>query len=68
MVLDSQTALENLEKLRFQYDSSEALRNLPVMIINDEGYFDFIQHKIGVISRPFDPFQIPDILKSINLN
>jgi DNA-binding NtrC family response regulator len=62
MVLDSQTALENLEKLKLQYDSSEALRNLPVLVIDDQGHLDFIHNKRGTLGRPFDPFKIPDIL------
>jgi hypothetical protein len=65
LVLDSLTALKHLDKLKFQYEKSESLRNLPVVIIDDQEYLDFIPHKRESLHRPFDPFQIPDILQKI---
>ncbi len=62
MVLDSKTALQHLEELKNQYINSQSLRNLPVVMIDDQEDFDFILNKQGSIKRPFDPFRIPDIL------
>lgn len=65
LVLDSKTGVVFQEALKEQYLSSEALRNLPVVMIDEEGEFPFIPHIMGKIKRPFDPFQIPEILQQI---
>jgi hypothetical protein len=64
LVLDSKTASSNIDILRKQYEGSEGLRKLPVILI-DEDEIPFIENAIGRIKRPFDPFKIPDTLKNI---
>lgn len=65
LVIDATTAEKYLEQLKGQYASSENLRNLTVIIVDSPEKLDFIPNIIGQIKRPFDPFQIPDIIESI---
>lgn len=64
IVLDAQTALVQEESFKAQYESSRALRSLPFILI--DGDIPYIQNVLGKISRPFDPFQIPEELKKIS--
>ena len=66
LVLDSETALHFKDALEKQFADCEYLRALPVVMIDEMGEFPYIKNTIGVIKRPFDPFQIPDILKKIS--
>lgn len=65
LVLDAKTAEDHLEALKGQFEASETLRNLPVVMIDENSDIPFIQNKIGGIRRPFDPFKIPDMLQNI---
>jgi DNA-binding NtrC family response regulator len=65
IVLDVQTALESLDALKAQYHDSESLKALPFVFIDNVNELDFIQNKKGQITRPFDPFHIPEILETI---
>lgn len=65
LVLDVETALADVEKLRTQYQASVALRELPVIYVGGRVELDFIQDIRGVITRPFDPFKIPEMIKNI---
>lgn len=65
LVLDGETALQNLESLQKQYEASPALRNLPVILVDKKADLPFIQKEIGEIKRPFDPFKIPEVLEKI---
>lgn len=60
IVLDSSTVLSSLDAFKTQYDS---IKSLPVVIIDGENELDFIRNVVGRIQRPFDPFEIPEILK-----
>ncbi len=62
IVLDAKTALSQLGSLKQQYESSETLKNLPFIMIDDILELSFIENKIGEIHRPFDPFKIPGML------
>lgn len=68
LVLDASTAKKNLNELRDQYEKSQSLRNLPVILIGDTEGLEFIQNKIGLIHRPFDPFKIPEIIEKMKLH
>lgn len=65
LILDGKTALENVALLKSQFESSEALRKLPVIFIDPVPGLEFIENKIGQINRPFDPFKIPETLQNI---
>lgn len=65
LVLDSRTAMEFREALEKQFSASDSLRNLPVIQIDECEDLPFLQRKIGMIKRPFDPFQIPSMLEEI---
>lgn len=70
LVLDGETATKYADQLRAQYESSENLRSLPVVWVGSSASgLDFISKTLGVIERPFDPFEIPSLLKKMtNLN
>lgn len=66
LVLDAATVVSELESFKLQYEASEALKTLPVILIEsrEEG-LGFLANVVGKIERPFDPFQIPEKLKQI---
>jgi hypothetical protein len=66
LVLDAETAWEGREALFQQYQTSEELRRLPVVLIDDRQDLDFL-NKVGEIKRPFDPYKIPERLKNFIL-
>lgn len=65
IVLDAQTAVSALEAFKQQYQASEKLRTLPVILIEDAPELDFMGNVIGKLQRPFDPFKIPEKLQQI---
>lgn len=64
IVLDHSTAMRDLVPLKEQFEKSEALRQLPVIFIEDSTGLDFIPNNVGMIKRPFDPFKIPEMISS----
>ena len=62
IVLDTKTALDDLEAFKTQYES---IKHLPFILLEPNGELTFISKNIGAIKRPFDPFQIPEILNQI---
>jgi DNA-binding NtrC family response regulator len=65
LVLDAKTGLDHLDALKNQFEKSEMMRSLPVIFVDPLPGLDFIENKIGQISRPFDPFKIPETLQNI---
>ena len=65
LVLDTLTVMKEEEAFLRQYQMSASLRSLPVVVLGTDGDLPFVTNKIGMIKRPFDPFEIPEFL--INL-
>lgn len=65
LVLDGETVKENLEAFTLQYETNQKLRTIPKIIIGDTDDLSFVENKIGLISRPFDPFKIPEIVEKL---
>jgi DNA-binding NtrC family response regulator len=62
IVLDTKTAMDNLEAFKAQYES---IKDLPFILIDHRDELSFISKVVGSIKRPFDPFQVPAILNQI---
>ncbi len=62
IVVDASTVQADLEAFRNQYEASEIIRSIPFVVIGTWDGMDFIQKKRGSISRPLDPFQVPEML------
>ncbi len=62
IVLDTKTALDDLDAFKSQY---EALKGVPFILIDHTNELSFIENVTGQIKRPFDPFQVPQILNQI---
>ena len=62
MVLDTKTALADFEAFKTQYES---MKSIPFILVDHHGELTMIENKAGEIKRPFDPFQIPEILNQI---
>jgi DNA-binding NtrC family response regulator len=62
LVLDALTIKATEETFLKQYENSEILASLPVVVIGSGEDLPFLKNKIGFIQRPFDPFEIPKIL------
>lgn len=62
IVLDTKTAMEDLEAFKVQYES---IKHLPFILIDHNNELPFIENVRGVVKRPFDPFQVPQILNQI---
>lgn len=65
LVLDHSTAIASLEKLKAQFGASSSLRNLPVIFIDGSSDLDFIEKRVGELKRPFDPFEIPEVISKM---
>lgn len=62
IVLDAATVERAGETFLKQYENSEQLRSLPKVVIGFGDDLPFLKNRIGFIQRPFDPFEIPEIL------
>jgi CheY-like chemotaxis protein len=65
LVLDGMTANLFKDELKAQYESSESLRSLPVVFVDEVPELPFITNKVGVLNRPFDPFEVPQLLQNL---
>jgi len=65
IVVDAATIRQDMEAFRNQYENSETLRKTPVSVIGTWAGLEFIQEKRGELPRTFDPFSIPNLLKSV---
>lgn len=63
IVLDSKTAIRDLDQFMTQFKSSVSLSQIPFVLIDDSGDLPFIKNVIGKLNRPFDPFDVPQILE-----
>jgi DNA-binding NtrC family response regulator len=65
IVLDTKTAAEAMEAFKTQYESSPKLQALPFILLDESNELSLIKNVSGHIKRPFDPFEIPEIIKKI---
>src|SRR5690606_37798602 len=66
IVMDVKTALSHLESFKTQYSSSAKLQGLPFVWLDGESpELSFVNHVVGKIDRPFDPFEMPSRLEKI---
>lgn len=65
IVLDAATAVGNLAIFKAQYDASLTLQNTPFILIGTDDSLSFVQKKVGVIERPFEPFELPQKISAI---
>jgi DNA-binding NtrC family response regulator len=65
LVLDALTVKNEEEKFIKQFELSESLRSLPVVVIGDEDDLPYVRNKVGFLKRPFDPFKVPDVLHGL---
>lgn len=65
IVLDSETALSQLEKLKCIYTSSGDFRGVPVVFLNSRPELSFISNRLGDIQKPFEPFRMPETLQNL---
>lgn len=64
IVLDTQTARKNSIGLEKQFNENPILKATPFIFIGSGDDFSYLQ-KIGEIKRPFDPFDMPEIIAKI---
>lgn len=65
IVLDRATAMENLPELMAQYQNSPLIRKTNFVALDSWDELEFIEHRIGVLPRGFNPFDLPDELTKI---
>lgn len=65
IVLDAKTAVGSLDTFMSQFNSSQKLQKLPFVLIDKTPELSFIKNVAGEIQRPFDPFNIPEMLLKI---
>ncbi len=65
IVLDGATFAANRELILSEYQASELMQEVPVVLLAPQENMDWIKNKIGTIPKPFDPFEIPDLLTRI---
>ena len=62
IVLDTKTAMSDFEAFKRQYES---LKDIPFILVDHKDELPFISKVVGHIHKPFDPFQVPQILNQI---
>ncbi len=68
IVLDAETFSQNSQKFLNQYESSILMQATPFILIEPKGDFSFLKNKIGELSKPLDPFKIPEMLQTFLKN
>jgi hypothetical protein len=66
LVLDAQTALNHLDAFRCQFEKSELLRKIPIILIDQKPGLEFISNIAGRLHRPYDPYTIPAFIRALN--
>lgn len=62
IVIDGETALKDLGRLKIQYEETQGFMGRPVVFLGPVSQLDFIQNVKGTLERPINPFQLPDLL------
>lgn len=62
IVMDSTTLKNDEETFRNQYEMSEKLRSIPIILIGSSVGLEFILNLRGEIPRTLDPFEVPELL------
>lgn len=65
IVLDGETLEKNPEAFKSQYQASPKMQSLPFLLLEPKGDMSFIQNQIGELKRPFDPFELPQIISKL---
>ncbi len=68
IVLDGETFANNTDTFLEQYEKSDLMQQLPFVLIAPKGDLTFLRNKVGEITKPFDPFAIPDLLLKLAKN
>lgn len=62
IVIDAQTATDDLAALERQYQENSAVQNSSYVVIGEWEKLGFIQKKVGQLPRVLEPFEVPDAL------
>lgn len=65
VVLDTQTAIRDLANFSKEYSESAVLQNTDFILLGGDPGLDFIKNNRGTLSKPLDPFKIPELLQKI---
>lgn len=65
IVLDGATFAAHRELIVSQYQASEFMQQVPMVLLAPQENMDWIKNKMGTIPKPFDPFEIPQIITRI---
>jgi DNA-binding NtrC family response regulator len=66
IVLDGDTAMEDFEAFKTQYEASEVLKATPFILMGEHEHLNkLISVNVGVLARPFDPFEVPRQLEKL---
>lgn len=63
VVVNSATALKNIEAFQRQYEETQGFFGSPVVILGDTEPFSFVTNPIRKLERPFDPFKLKDFFR-----
>jgi hypothetical protein len=64
IVLDEQTALDQIDLFNKQFSASETMQKTPFILIDERGQLKDLR-KVGNIERPIDPFAMPKVVEEI---
>jgi hypothetical protein len=65
LVLDAATFQHHKDMILSQYSSSLLMQQIPVVVLGAGEEMGWIRNKAGQILKPFDPFEVPDVLLKI---
>ena len=64
IVMDEQTALDQIDLFHKQFEASETMKQTPFILIDELGQLPQLK-KVGNIKRPIDPFSMPKVVEEI---
>lgn len=68
IVLDPKTCLQHLDAFKRQYEATQGFLGKPVVLLEASDELGFLDPVKGIIGRPFNPFELPEVLSKFILN
>lgn len=65
VVIDSQTALKDIEVFKKQFEQTQSFFNAKIVVIEGNAELSFLGDQVKVLQRPFDPFKLKEFFSQI---
>lgn len=65
VVIDSYTALKDIDVFKKQFEQTHGFFNAKLVVIEESDELDFLGEKVARLNRPFDPFKLKEFFSQI---